>query len=100
MPPIAVCCHFSLGMLPDFGRLSVEEGEAVGDRSAVQVDELGDTLGDPVGCARDNDPRVAVPEEKDVAEVLEVDEVNDVGDVSSGILGSSPQGLLGGIMLI
>src|SRR3712207_2638761 len=69
-------------MLPDFGRLSVEEGEAVGDRSAVQVDELGDTLGDPVGCARDNDPRVAVPEEKDVAEVLELDDVNDVGYVS------------------
>ena len=46
-------------MLPDFGRLSVEVGEAVGDRSAVQVDELGDTLGDPVGCARDNDPTPA-----------------------------------------
>jgi hypothetical protein len=69
-------------MLPDFGRLRIEVGEAVEDRSAVQVDELGDTLGDPVGCARDNDPRVAVPEEKDVVEVLEPDEVNDVGDVS------------------
>ena len=81
-PPIAMCCHFSLGMLPDFGRLRVEVCEAVGDRSAVQVDELGDTLGDPVGCTRDNDPRVAVPEEKDVAEVLEPDEANYVGDVS------------------
>ena len=74
--------HFSLGMLTDFGRLSVEEGEAVGDRSAVQVDELGYALGDPVGCARDDDPRVAVPEENDVAEVLELDEVNDVRHMS------------------
>jgi hypothetical protein len=47
-------------MLPDFGRLGVEEGEAVGDGSAVQVDELGDALGDPVGCPRDDDPRVAL----------------------------------------
>ena len=62
-----MCSHFSLGVLPDFGRLRLKVGEAVGDRSAVQVDELGDTLGDPVGCARDNDPRLAVPQENSVA---------------------------------
>src|SRR5215203_6495706 len=68
-------------MLPDFGRLGVEVDEAVGDRSAVQVDVLGDTLGDPIGCARNHDPRVAVAEEHDAVEVLELDEVDHVGYV-------------------
>jgi hypothetical protein len=69
-------------VLSDFGWLHVEEGEAIGDWAAVQIDELVDALGDPVGCARDNDPRVAVPEEHDVAKVLELYEVNYVGDMS------------------
>jgi hypothetical protein len=71
-------CHLPLGVLPDLGGLGVEERYAVGGRTAVEVDELGDALRDSIGRARDHDPRVAVPEEHDIAKVLKLDKINYV----------------------
>jgi hypothetical protein len=71
-------CHLPLGVLPDLRELGVEEKYAVGGRTAVEVDELGNALGNSIGCACDHDPRLAVPKEHVVAKVLELDKINDV----------------------
>src|SRR5215211_3871495 len=81
-PTVTMLCHLPLGVLPDLGRLGVEERYAVGDRTAVEVEELGDALRYSIGRARDHNPRVAVPEEHDIAKVLKLDKINEVCYVS------------------
>jgi hypothetical protein len=65
-----------------FRRERLDEGAAVGKRSAVQVHQPRDALGNPICRARNHDARVAVSQEHDLVEVLELDEVHHVGDVS------------------
>ena len=73
--------YLPLDVLSYFGRKGIDEGGAAGDRSCVQVHQLGDALGHSVGRACDYDARVAVPQENHFAEILEPDEIDNVCDV-------------------
>src|SRR5215208_1909784 len=81
-PPIAQLLHLLLDVPPGFGRKRVDENGAVRERSSVQVHELGDAIGHPVGYTRDHKTGVTVPQEHDILKILELDEIDHVGDMS------------------
>src|ERR671910_1900613 len=81
-PALAQFFHLPLDMPSKFRRERLDEGAAVWKRSAVQVHQPRDALGDPIRRARNYDARVTVSQEHDLVEVLEFDEVHYVGDVS------------------
>jgi hypothetical protein len=81
-PAAAQLLHLPLDVASGFGRESLDEGGAVGERSGVQIHQLGDAIGHPVGHARDHKTGVAVPQEHDVVvEILELYELDHVGDM-------------------
>jgi hypothetical protein len=59
----------------------VDQRLAVDRVGRVQVHQLADPVGGPVGDAGDHHAAVAVPDEHHVAEVLPPEQVHDVGDV-------------------
>ena len=65
-----------------FRRERLDEGAAVWKRSAVQVHQPRDALGDTIRRARNYDARLTMSQEHDLGEALELDEVHHVGDVS------------------
>jgi hypothetical protein len=73
----------SIYLLASVGKVSMRavQGGAVGERSGVQVHQLGDKLGNPIRNACNHKASVAVPKKYDVVEILEFDEVHHVGDV-------------------
>src|SRR5215203_4162466 len=81
-PAFAQFFHVPLDMPSKFRRERLDEGAAVWKRSAVQVHQPRDALGDTIRRARNHDARVAVPKERDIMEILELDEVHHVGAMS------------------
>jgi hypothetical protein len=81
-PPIACFLHLLLDVPSGFGWKRLDEDGAVGERSGVQVHQLGDAIGHPVGHARDHKTGITVPQEHDIVEILKRDEIDHVGDMS------------------
>jgi hypothetical protein len=64
------------------GGKGLDEDGAVGERSGVQVHQLGDAIRHPVGDTRNHKTGVAVAYEHGIVEILELDEIDHVGYVS------------------
>ena len=80
-PTVTLGLHERLHGLATVGRQHVDDALAVGRHEGVEVDELGDPLGHPVGDAGDDVAGRAVPDQQHAVEVLVAHEVDDVGDV-------------------
>ena len=80
-PPVTKLLYLPLDVCSGFGRVCVDEGDAVEKRPGVQIHQLGEAIGDSVSHAGDHDPGVAVPKEHNVAEVFVLEDVHDVGYV-------------------
>lgn len=64
------------------GAGDVDQGLSVPRVGGIEVDELRDAVGGPIGGARDHHAAVAVSDEDHVLQVRPRQEVHDIGDVA------------------
>ena len=67
--------------LPSLGREEIEHGLTMLWHERVQIYDVGDAFGHPIGHAGDDRARGAVPEEHNVAEILILQHIDNVVDV-------------------